>query len=81
MTPKLVARIANEVPAVACIKLESLPTTGRIAALRALWASELPTGGAAASACGRVPTCGRVVTTLCAPEVPRVVCACVMKLD
>lgn len=37
MTPRLVARIAAEVPAVACIKLESLPTPGRIATLRQLW--------------------------------------------
>jgi len=45
MTPRLVARIANEVPAVSCIKLESLPTPARIAALRGLWANELPSGG------------------------------------
>jgi len=45
MTPHLVARIASEVPAVACIKLESLPTPGRIATLRQLWASDFPTGG------------------------------------
>jgi len=42
MGPKLIARIAHEVPAVACIKLEALPTPARIAALRKLWASELP---------------------------------------
>lgn len=42
MRPKLIARIAHEVPAVACIKLEALPTPARIAALRKLWASELP---------------------------------------
>ncbi|KAL1515990.1 hypothetical protein AB1Y20_002603 [Prymnesium parvum] len=45
MAPRLVARIAHEVPAVACIKLESLPTPARIAALRRLWATELPPGG------------------------------------
>ena len=37
MTPALVARIAHEVPAVQCIKLEALPTPARIAALRKLW--------------------------------------------
>jgi len=42
MTPALVARIANAVNTVACIKLESLPTPARIAALRKLWDGELP---------------------------------------
>ena len=42
MSPRLVATIANEVPEVACIKLEALPTPARIAALRKLWAGELP---------------------------------------
>ena len=42
MSPRLVARIAHEVDAVVCIKLEALPTPARIAALRALWDGELP---------------------------------------
>ena len=42
MSPKLVARIAHEISEIACIKLEALPTPARIAALRTLWASELP---------------------------------------
>ena len=42
MSPRLVARIAHEVAEVACIKLEALPTPARIAALRQLWADELP---------------------------------------
>jgi 4-hydroxy-tetrahydrodipicolinate synthase len=43
MSPKLVATIANEVPEVTCIKLEALPTPARIAALRQLWSTSLPT--------------------------------------
>ena len=42
MSPRLVARISHEVAEVSCIKLEALPTPARIAALRSLWASELP---------------------------------------
>ena len=42
MPPPLVARIAHEVPTIACIKLESLPSPARIARLRQLWAGELP---------------------------------------
>lgn len=42
MSPKLVARIAHEVPSVECIKLEALPTPARIAALRSLWGSATP---------------------------------------
>lgn len=45
MSPAIVAKIAHEISAIACIKLESLPTPGRIAALRKLWASELPPAG------------------------------------
>jgi len=42
MSVPLVARIVSEVPAVSCIKLESLPTPGRIAALRKLWSDTPP---------------------------------------
>ena len=42
MSPKLIATIASEVPEVACIKLEALPTPARIAALRKLWDGPLP---------------------------------------
>ena len=42
MSPKLVATIAHEIPEVACIKLEALPTPARIAALRKLWTTSLP---------------------------------------
>ena len=45
MPPPLVARIAHEVPTIACIKLESLPSPARIARLRQLWAGELPPAG------------------------------------
>lgn len=42
MPTVLVARIAHEVSAVACIKLEATPTPARIAALRDIWQSSLP---------------------------------------
>ena len=42
MPPALVARIASEVPTVACIKLESLPSPAKIRALRDLWATTHP---------------------------------------
>lgn len=38
----LVARIAHEVPQVACVKLEATPTPARVAELRAFWATSLP---------------------------------------
>ena len=40
MSMPLVARIAREVPTVACIKLESLPSPAKIAQLRKIWAAE-----------------------------------------
>ena len=42
MSPALIARISSELPSVACIKLEALPTPARIAALRLLWAARPP---------------------------------------
>jgi len=42
MSMPLLARIVAEVPAVSCIKLESLPTPAKIAALRKLWAASPP---------------------------------------
>jgi 4-hydroxy-tetrahydrodipicolinate synthase len=42
MSVPLLARIVKEVPSVACIKLESLPTPARIATLRQLWEQEPP---------------------------------------
>jgi len=42
MSVPLLARIVQQVPTVTCIKLESLPTPARIAALRALWAKDPP---------------------------------------
>eukprot|EP00316_Scyphosphaera_apsteinii_P001321 CAMPEP_0119305918 /NCGR_PEP_ID=MMETSP1333-20130426/6796_1 /TAXON_ID=418940 /ORGANISM="Scyphosphaera apsteinii, Strain RCC1455" /LENGTH=307 /DNA_ID=CAMNT_0007309111 /DNA_START=88 /DNA_END=1011 /DNA_ORIENTATION=- len=44
MPPPLLARICSEVATVACIKLESLPTPGRIATLHNLWTSMPPAG-------------------------------------
>ena len=42
MSVPLLARIVAEVPAISCIKLESLPTAAKIAALRAIWADAPP---------------------------------------
>lgn len=42
MAPELVASITAAVPEVQCIKLESLPTAGRVAELRGLFAAGLP---------------------------------------
>ena len=42
MSVPLLARIVREVPSVACIKLESLPTPAKIAALRQIWADSSP---------------------------------------
>jgi hypothetical protein len=41
----LIRHVSALIWQVACIKLESLPTPARIAALRKLWATELPPGG------------------------------------
>jgi 4-hydroxy-tetrahydrodipicolinate synthase len=45
MTTSLVARIASEVPSIACVKLESLPSPSRIARLRELWSDAMPPAG------------------------------------
>lgn len=45
MSVNLVARIVQAVPQIKCIKLESLPTPARIAALRKLWLEEQPSQG------------------------------------
>ena len=42
MPVPLLAKIVAEVPSVGCIKLESLPTPAKIAALRASWAKAPP---------------------------------------
>lgn len=42
MSMPLLARIVAEVPTVSCIKLESLPTPAKIAALRKIWAAAPP---------------------------------------
>ena len=42
MSVPLLARIVREVPTVACIKLESLPTPVKIATLRKIWADSPP---------------------------------------
>ena len=45
MSLPVLARIVEEVASIACIKLESLPTLSRIAALRATWSKNLPSQG------------------------------------
>jgi hypothetical protein len=47
MPPPLLALITKEVPSIACIKLESLPSPAKIAALRRLWRETPPAGGGA----------------------------------
>lgn len=42
MSPALVARITHEVPTVACVKMEALPTPARVAALKERWRTDLP---------------------------------------
>jgi dihydrodipicolinate synthase/N-acetylneuraminate lyase len=42
MPVPLLAKIVAEVPSISCIKLESLPTPAKIAALRAIWAKAPP---------------------------------------
>lgn len=44
MQPPLLARISREVPAIACIKLESLPSPAKIRSLRGLWEQAPPAG-------------------------------------
>ncbi len=42
MSVPLVARIVASVPTVCCIKLESLPTPDKVAALKRIWAERPP---------------------------------------
>ena len=45
MSMPLIARIVKEVPSIACIKLEALPTPAKIAMLHKLWAADPPASG------------------------------------